>query len=136
MASTTGFSCIDNIASFILAPPPPNSPLKVFISPRPRYRVFCLLIPSSLRGIRVSFLLVIPRFAVTRLIRTPHGQFALSLGKESPYILSKFYPLNTDTPLKRTPSMAPEVSALTGFNCTTFRFLLEVVFCFILERAI
>ena len=34
-----------------------------------------------------------------RLIRTPHyyGQFALSLGKESPYIFSKFNPLNTDT---------------------------------------
>ena len=31
--------------------------------------------------------------------RTPHyyGQFALSLGKESPYIFSKFNPLNTDT---------------------------------------
>ena len=38
-------------------------------------------------------------------LQTPHyhGQFALSLGKESPYILSKFNPLNTDTfsgPLK------------------------------------
>ena len=35
----------------------------------------------------------------TRLIWTPHnnGQFALSLGKESPYICSKFNPLyNTD----------------------------------------
>ena len=32
-------------------------------------------------------------------LRTPtwprsYGQFALSLGKESPYIFSKFYPLN------------------------------------------
>ena len=36
-----------------------------------------------------------------RLIRTPHyyGQFALSLGKESAYIFSKFNPLNKDTPL-------------------------------------
>ena len=36
-----------------------------------------------------------------RLLRTPHyyGQFAVSLGKESPYIFSKFNPLNTDTPL-------------------------------------
>ena len=35
----------------------------------------------------------------TRFIRTPHyyGQFALSLGKESPYIFSKFNTLNTDT---------------------------------------
>ena len=45
--------------------------------------------------------MVKPRFTNTRLIRTPHymyyGQFALSLGKESPYILSKFNPLNTDT---------------------------------------
>ena len=35
----------------------------------------------------------------TRFIRTPHyyGQFALSLGKERPYIFSKFKTLNTDT---------------------------------------
>ena len=35
----------------------------------------------------------------TRLIRTPHyyRQFALSLGKESPYIFSKFNLLNKDT---------------------------------------
>ena len=39
------------------------------------------------------------------LIRTPHyyGQFALPLGKETPYIYSKFNPLNTDTLLIRTP---------------------------------
>ena len=39
-----------------------------------------------------------------RFIRTHHyyGQFALSLGKESPYIFSKFNPLNTDTSLLRT----------------------------------
>ena len=40
----------------------------------------------------------------TRLIRTPHfyGQFAVSLGKESPYIFSKVNPLFTDTSLLRT----------------------------------
>ena len=45
----------------------------------------------------------------TRLIRTPHyyGQFALCLGKESPNIFSKFNPLNTDTPLIWSLSMAP-----------------------------
>ena len=130
--------CIDNITSFILDPTPPPPPsLKVFTSPRPQYRVFCLFfIFFSSRRKSLFFATVIPRFAVTRLIRTPHGQFALSLGKESPDIFSKFYPLNTDTPLKRTPSMAPEVSVLTGFDCTTFRFLLEVVLRFILERAI
>ena len=38
-------------------------------------------------------------FTDTCLIWTPHyyGQFALSLGKESPYIFSKFDPHNTDT---------------------------------------
>ena len=39
------------------------------------------------------------RFTDIRLIRTFHyyGQFALSLGKESPYIFSNFNPLNSDT---------------------------------------
>ena len=38
------------------------------------------------------------RFTDTRLIRTTrYGQFALSLGKESHHIFSKFNPLNTDT---------------------------------------
>ena len=41
------------------------------------------------------------------------GQFAPSLGKESPYISSKFNLLNTDTPLIRILSMAPLVSVLT-----------------------
>ena len=52
----------------------------------------------------------------TRFIWTPrsYGQFALSLGKESRYIFSKFNPLNTEPPLIRTPSMAPSVS---GFDC-------------------
>ena len=46
-----------------------------------------------------------PRFTHTRFIRTPryYGQFALSPGKESPVIFSKFNPLNTDTPLIRPP---------------------------------
>ena len=45
----------------------------------------------------------------TRLIRTPHyyEQFALSLGKESPYIFSKVNPLNTDTSLLRTVCCVP-----------------------------
>ena len=49
----------------------------------------------------------------TRLIRTSHyyRQFALSLGKGSRYIFSEFNPLNTDTPLIRTLSMTPSVSA-------------------------
>ena len=38
-------------------------------------------------------------------LRTPryYGQFALSLGKESPYIFSKFNPLNTDIMVIWTP---------------------------------
>ena len=38
-----------------------------------------------------------PRFTNTRLIRTPHyyGQLVMSLGKESPYNLTLFNPLNT-----------------------------------------
>ena len=45
-------------------------------------------------------------------IRTPHyyRQFALSLGKESPYIFSPFNLLNTDT------FCGPPVSILTGFD--------------------
>ena len=37
-----------------------------------------------------------PRSMDTRMTRTPHycAQFALSLGKESPYIFSKFNPLS------------------------------------------
>ena len=43
----------------------------------------------------------------TRLIRTPHyyGQFAVSLGKESLYIISKVNPPNTDTPSIQTLSI-------------------------------
>ena len=49
---------------------------------------------------RVLFHTVKPRFQKDpRSKRTLHyyGQFALSLGKESPYILFKFNPLNMDT---------------------------------------
>ena len=65
----------------------------------------------------------------TRLIRTRHyyGQFALYLGKENPYIFSKFILLNTNTPLIRIPSSAPSVSVVTEFDCTCFfRFLLFI----------
>ena len=39
------------------------------------------------------------RFTDTHFVRTPHyyRQFALSLGKESPYVVSKVNPLNMDT---------------------------------------
>ena len=49
------------------------------------------------------------RFTDSRLIRTLHyyEQFALSLGKESPHIFSKFNSLNTDTPLIRTVCFVP-----------------------------
>ena len=58
------------------------------------------------------------RFADTRLLQTPHyyGQFALSLGKENPYIFFKFNPLNTDNPLIRTLYMASSLSVLTGLE--------------------
>ena len=41
-------------------------------------------------------------------MRTPnyYEQLALSLRKESPYILSKSNPLNTDIPIKKKLSMA------------------------------
>ena len=55
-------------------------------------------------------------------MRTPYyyRQFALSLVKESPYIFSKFNPLNTDIPLIRALCTAPwaSVSALKEFDCT------------------
>ena len=46
-----------------------------------------------------------------RVIRKPryYGQFSISLGKEYPYIFSKFNLINTDTPSIRTLSMAPSV---------------------------
>ena len=50
-----------------------------------------------------------PHFMDTRLIWTPYyfGLFSLSLGKESTCIFPKFNPLNTDTPLIWTLSLAP-----------------------------
>ena len=70
---------------------------------------------------RVLFHTVKTRFTPdTCLIQTPHfyGQFALSLGKQSPYIFSKFNPLNTDTPFIRTLSIVSSLSVLTEFDCT------------------
>ena len=58
--------------------------------------------------------MVKPCFMDTRLIQTPH---LLCLGKESPYIFSKFNLLNTNTQLIRTLSMAPLVTVLAGFDC-------------------
>ena len=49
----------------------------------------------------------------------PHSvtDTSLYLGKGSPYIFSKFNPLNTVTPLIRTPSVPwPSVTVLTGFG--------------------
>ena len=53
------------------------------------------------------------------LIWTPnyYRQFALALGKESPYFFSKFNVLYRDTLLIRTLSMAPSVFVLRGFDC-------------------
>ena len=48
-------------------------------------------------------------------------EFALSLGKESPYIFSKIWTTKTGTPLIQTLSMPPRpppsVSVLTGSDC-------------------
>ena len=61
-----------------------------------------------------------PCFTDTLLLQTPHyyRQFALSLGKESPYVFSRFDPLNMDTPLIQTLLMDPSVSQLMGFDCS------------------
>ena len=60
-------------------------------------------------------------FTDTCLIQTPHyGQFVLSLGKECPYILSKFNWLNTDTSFIPTLFMVPSLFALTGCGCTLY----------------
>ena len=64
---------------------------------------------------------VVPRIKDTRLnIQTSYyyGQFALSRGLGSPYIFSKFDPLNMDSPIIQTLSMAPSVSVLPRFDCT------------------
>ena len=56
-------------------------------------------------------------------MQTPHyyGQFALSLGKEKPYIFSKLNRLTTVNPFIRKLSMVPSVSALPGLTvlCTS-----------------
>ena len=76
-----------------------------------------LKIPETEKNPMTICITVKPCFTDTRLICTPHyyGQFALSLGKESPYIFSKFNPLNMNTLLIRTLSMALSVSIL--FKC-------------------
>ena len=59
-----------------------------------------------------------PDLTDTHIIRTPHyyGQFALFLGEKSPYIFSKFNPLNTDNPLIWKLSMVPSVSVCTSLT--------------------
>ena len=59
------------------------------------------------------------RFTDTCLIPTPHyyGQFAVSLSKQALTFSLNSTPLNTDTPLKQTLSMAPSASVSTGFDC-------------------
>ena len=59
------------------------------------------------------------------LLWTPHyyRQFALSLGKESHNIFSKFNLLNTDTPLICTFCMAPSVSVIMGLTVIYILFL-------------
>ena len=55
-----------------------------------------------------------------------HGQFVMFLGKESGYRFRDINPLNTDTRLIRTLSMAPSTSLLTGFDCIHLRLIVEV----------
>ena len=57
-----------------------------------------------------------------------YGQFALFLGKKSPYVSSKLNPLNTDTPLTQTLSMASSVSILTRFDCNIIIIILSEIF--------
>ena len=77
---------------------------------------FVLTVPLSLRN-RIPVFhetdTVKLRFTKTRIIRTPHcyGQFALSLGKESPYIFSKF---NRPLPSSKNPHFQNDT------KCTTF----------------
>ena len=77
--------------------------------------------------IRLYTCTVKPRFTDTRLIRTPHyyKQFALSLGKESPYIYQLIQPAHMDTPLIGKRFMAPSV---TGFDCSSDQPLIKT-FC-------
>ena len=55
-------------------------------------------------GNSCSFVRLVFLIQSNHALLTPHyyRQFGLSLGKESPYIFSKFNPLNTDTSLLRT----------------------------------
>ena len=64
--------------------------------------------------------IVKPCITDTHSIWTPnyYRQFVLTLWKVSPYIFSKFNPLNTDTSLIWTPSMVSSVSTLIGFDST------------------
>ena len=62
----------------------------------------------------------------TLLIWTTHyyKQFTLSLGKESPYIFSKFNLLNMDSLLILSFSMSLSVSVLREFDCSIVDFSL------------
>ena len=62
-----------------------------------------------------------PCFTDAHLVQKAYyyGQFALSLGKESPYTFSKFNLLNTDNLLIWTLSMAPLVSILKRLDYIT-----------------
>ena len=79
-----------------------------------------LKIPETEKNPMTICIIVKPLFTDACLIWTPDycRQFVLSLEKESPYIFSKFNPLNADTLLIWTLSMAPSVSVLTGFDYT------------------
>ena len=68
-----------------------------------------LKIPETEKNPMTICITVKPCDTDTRLIRTPHycREFAVSLGKESTYILSKFNPLNTDTSLLQTVCFVP-----------------------------
>ena len=67
-----------------------------------------------------------PRFTDTRLIRTSHycGQFALSLGKESPYIFTMKFQLtliyNTDT---FYAPLGVRIIGVSPYSCHTQFFL-------------
>ena len=62
----------------------------------------------------------------TLLIWTTHHykQFTLSLGKESPYIFSKFNLLNMDSLLILSFSMSLSVSVLRELDCSIIDFSL------------
>ena len=66
---------------------------------------------SSLKNLIPSSFLLIQQSVTVK----SRGQFALSLRNESPYIFCKFKPLNTDTSLLRTASLAPGKSEPSHF---------------------